>query len=219
MIYHATGNTNISLSQALGYMKTYMEEHPTEGCIAFIKEENTWNGAAVSPALAAYADHIVNYTAKLTMGQLRGKILVVSRTNYPGTIYGGNFSKGWPDNTTDGSVGIGYAQGTRTENFYLQDQYSSSVSTSTKLASFKAYADKARKEKNPSDWLCNHTSLSGSPKSNARTINPEAAAYINANPGRTAIVMTDFACDSAVSGDILVNAIVNQNVRYIQATK
>jgi hypothetical protein len=68
-----------------------------------------------------------------------------------------------------------------------------------KAASFKAYADKARKDKAPNDWLCNHVSLAGSPKCNAQYLNPIAAEYILSNPGRTAIV--------------------NQNVRYKQAAK
>jgi len=38
-------------------------------------------------------------------------------------------------------------------------------------------------------------------------------------PGRTAIVMLDYACDSETGGDALVNAIVNQNVRYRQAVR
>ena len=219
VIKHSYFSTNVTLSQALGYMKTFVTENPSEGCIAFIKEENSWTAENVSPALAEYKDNIVNFSAKLTIGQLRGKILVVSRTNYPGTIYGGNFSKGWPDNATDGSVGIGYEQGTATETFYLQDQYASSVSKETKYASFKAYADKARTSKSSTSWLCNHVSLSGSPKSNAQTLNPQAAEYISANPGRTAIVMMDFCCDASAGGEVLVNAVINQNVRYVQGVK
>lgn len=115
-------------------MKDYVADNPSEGCIAFIKEENTWSGEKVSPTLAEYAD-------------------------------------------------------------------------------------KARKDKAPNDWLCNHVSLAGSPKSNAQYLNPIATEYILSNPGRTAIVMLDYACDDAIGGDVLVNAIVNQNVRYKQAAK
>ena len=220
MIYHGTGSTGITLSQALGYMKSYVQDNPTEGCIAFIKEENDWVAENVSPTLATYADDIVKYTQKLTMGQLRGKILVLSRTNYPGTIYGGNFSKGWPDNTSDGSVGVGYSQSSWAETFWLQDQYDSGTGTDTKIASFKAYADKARTDKPADDWLCNHVSLAGNPKNNAVTLNPQAASYILANPGRLGIIMMDFACDpSAGGGDELVNAVINQNVRYVQGVK
>ena len=220
MIYHATGSTGITLSQALGYMKSYIQDNPTEGCIAFIKEENDWVAENVSPTLAVYADDIVQYTEKLTMGQLRGKILVLSRTNYPGTIYGGNFSKGWPDNTSGGSVGVGYNQSSWTETFWLQDQYNSGTGTNTKIASFKAYADKARTEKPEDDWLCNHVSLAGNPKNNAKILNPQAASYINENPGRLGVIMMDFACDASVGGgDELVNAVINQNVRYVQGVK
>lgn len=219
IIYHSIFSTGISLRQALGYMKDYVADNPSEGCIVFIKEENTWSGEKVSPTLAEYADNILNFSSKLTVGQLRGKILVISRTNYSGTIYGGNFSKGWPDNTSGGSIGIGYNQGESKEVFWLQDQYDSSTSKDVKAASFKAYADKARKDKAPNDWLCNHVSLAGSPKSNAQYLNPIAVEYILSNPGRTAIVMLDYACDDAIGGDALVNAIVNQNVRYKQAAK
>lgn len=226
MIYHSSKSTKITLSTALGYMKTYITNNPTEGCIAFIKNENSWTDTNVSPTLATYASNMVNYTEKLTVGQLRGKILVISRNNYPGTIYGGNFSTGWPDNTSGGSVGIGYNQSTWTETFWLQDQYDSGTSESTKLASFKAYVDKAHNNKATNEWLCNHTSLAGvqvlgagdGPKEHADYLNPQAVSYINSTPGRLGIIMMDFAGDSN-GGDQLVNAVINQNVRYAQGIK
>ena len=144
---------------------------------------------------------------------------MISRSNYNGTIYGGNFSTSWPDNTTGANIGIGYDRGVWTETFFLQDQYNSNTSIASKLQSFKTYADKARTSKFPSEWLCNHVSLAGQPKNNAKTLNPQAAEYLISNPGRCSIVMMDFACDSAVNGDVLVNAIVNQNTRYSHSTK
>lgn len=228
-IYHSSiYNTKVSLSSALSTLKTYITNNPTEGCIAFIKNETGWSSwsSGMSAQLATYASNMVNYTEKLTVGQLRGKILVISRDNYSGTIYGGNFSNGWPDNTSGGSVGIGYNQGTWTETFWLQDQYDSGTSESTKLASFKAYVDKAHNNKATNEWLCNHTSLAGvkvlgigtSPEDHADYLNPQAVSYINSTPGRLGIIMMDFAGNSN-GGDQLVNAVINQNVRYAQGIK
>ena len=47
----------------------------------------------------------------------------------------------------------------------------------------------------------------------------QATDYVKSNPGRTAIVMMDFCCDSSAGGDVLVNTVINQNVRYAQGIK
>lgn len=227
-IYHGIDPTGVKFSEALTDMVDFLNENPTQGCIVFIKNESgeaDW-GEGMSAELAQFADNMLKFKKGLTLGELRGKILVLSRDAYSGTIYGGFFSSGWPDNTADGEVGIGSYQGESLETFYLQDQYNSDTEEAVKIASIKKYADKA-KSKSSGAWLCNHTSLAGfkilsfgsSPKDHAKNIHPEVVAYIDSKPGRLGIVMMDFAGDKSVGGDELLSTVINQNFRYKQSVK
>ena len=227
-IYHGSDPTGMKFSKALEDIVDYLSANPAQGCIVFIKNESgeaAWS-EGMSSELGAFADNMLMFKKGLTMGDLRGKILVLSRDAYIGPIRGGFFASAWPDNTADGEVGIGASQGESLETFYLQDQYDSDTSESDKIASVKKYADKA-KSKSANAWLCNHTSLAGfklfgigsSPKDHAKKINPEVVAYINSKPGRLGIVMMDFAGDASVDGDDLLNAVINQNVRYMHSVK
>lgn len=243
-LYHSDKSTGITLEEALQSIVSYMELNKSEGCVVFIKNEgDNWNThkQKLTDLLQKFTANTVEYTTKLTVGQLRGKIFVLSREAYPNPHRGGIFqyvtqntngkdvnNNGWPDNTAGSEVKIalkGDSPEAEKEKFWLQDQYS--TSKSTKISSFKAYVDKAQSTtgKATNEWLCNHISLAVSLtnglniKNIAKDLNPEAASYINSKPGRTAIVMMDYCCESSADGDDLVNAVINQNVRYIQGTK
>ncbi len=227
-IYHGSDATGVKFSAAMTDIVDFLNANPHEGCMIFIKNESgeaAWS-EGMSQQLAQYADNMLTFSEGLTVGELRGRILLLARDTYGGTTYGGFFSAAWPDNTADGEVGVGVRPGESLESFYLQDQYSSDTEESVKIASLKKYADKA-KTKAANVWLCNHTSLAGfklfsigsSPKDHAKNINPEAAAYFNSKPGRLGIVMMDYAGDESVGGDELLMTVINQNVRYKQSVK
>ena len=245
MIYHSDQSANITLEQALESVTSYLNSNKSEGCIIFIKNEGqAWDShkQKLTDLLQKFTANTVEYTTKLTVGQLRGKIFILSRNAYPNPHRGGIFQyvtqndngkdvtyNGWPDNTSGSEVKIalkGDSPEDEKEKFWLQDQYE--TNRNTKIASFKAYVDKAQSAtgKATNEWLCNHISLAisrlnitTSIKSTAQNLNPQAASYINSNPGRTAIVMMDYSCESSADGDDLVSAVINQNVRYVQGTK
>ena len=227
-IYHGSDQTGVKFSTAMTDIVDFLNNNPTQGCIAFIKNESgeeSW-GKGMSAQLAPFADNLVTFKKNLTMSDLRGKILVISRDSYTGTIYGGFFSAAWPDNTADGTIAIGSIQGESLETFHLQDQYDSGTEESEKISSFKKYADKA-KSKQSNAWLCNHTSLAGfkilgfgsSPKDHAKNIHPEAISYIKSKPGRLGIVMMDYAGESSVRGDELLTTVISQNMIYKHTIK
>lgn len=218
MIYHGT-STGVTFDEAISAMVSFMQKNPTEGCIVQMQfqndalaqgNESTWKSVMGNYLNnGKYKSYFAAYRRGLTMGELRGKILVLTRSDYDGALVGGKLNN-WGDNATDRAATL--TNGSISDTFYLQDYYSGNESD--KIAAFKAYRDKAL-QKEAGDWLCNFTSLSGTPKSHAENINPQATDYLRAKSGCTGIVMMDFAGDASTGGDQLLKATIDQNALYL----
>jgi hypothetical protein len=222
MIYHSSITTNVTFDAAIAAIDSFLSANPNEGVIAQIREEtgnsSTWKSVMGSylNTSSAYRSRFVGYHAGMTLGELRGKILILSRDEYEGTLVGGYIS-GWGDNATDNRSAKIYSA-TDSEALWLQDKYESTTGTTNKIKYVEAYLDLAR-DKAANQWLCSFCSLAYgltgltivNPESNAKTINKEVLSYLQQHPGSTGILLLDFAGDSGTSGDALLKEIVNQN--------
>lgn len=221
MIYHGS-STGVTFDAAIAAMVDYMIANPSEACFVQMQyQSGKGDGASWASAMgnylasSAYRDRFIDFRPDLTMGDMRGKILILTRTDYNGSLVGGKITS-WQDDVTDQTSSI--VNGSASATLFIQDKYGGfTTGTDAKKSAITAYLDKAR-DKESSDWLFNFTSLATAivttPESNAKKLNPAACEYIVAHPGCTGVVMMDFAGDSGSSGDKLLKTIIDQNFYY-----
>ena len=106
MIYHGILATDVSFDDAMSTLCTFLDKHPRECLFVIMRHED--DGASDSEksqwpskmyeALSARRGYIVDYSPAMTVRDLRGKILVMSRNTYDnGPI--GAYLEGGGDNT------------------------------------------------------------------------------------------------------------------------
>ena len=69
---------------------------------------------------SAYRDRFVDFRPDLTLGELRGKILVLTRSDYDGALVGGKIAS-WQDDVTDQISSI--VNGSASAKLFIQDKY------------------------------------------------------------------------------------------------
>ena len=241
-IYHGEFATQQTFNGVFNVLRDSLQAHPTEFAIIIMQHErstnrdgSTWE-AMVDYALAENSDLIVDFRPDLTVGQLRGRILVLSRDTYRPTPRGG-YIKGWRfDAEVDWQKPAtmhGYAmEGT----LCVQDFYNMTWEggTTAKLEAIERLLKAANSEEvakqYPNMWFINHTSgfkytsteftkepvsTSEGYRANAADTNKFLAERIKGHM-TTGLVMMDFAgVDRSgnydVMGKRLVQAVINSN--------
>ena len=103
-IYHGPVKTNISFDEALGILCAKLEQQPQEFAIVLLRNEGKacaeW-GTAIGEAIAALGDKAALFSPAMCVGDVRGKVLFLSRDAYTGTDRGGLIT-GW-NHSVDGS--------------------------------------------------------------------------------------------------------------------
>lgn len=221
-IYHSSRSTGIGFDTAIGYLVSFMENRPLEACFVLMQNETAWPSWASEMgkylnSTSAYRNRFVNYSPDLTLGECRGKILILSRNTYDGNIVGGKIGT-WTDNVDYQSTSIANASGVQ-GTLYIQDKYK--LALGQKQTYINALLDVARTTKPTTTWVMNYASYAGLPLSNAKTYNPPTVTYIGNNPGRTGVLYMDAAGDDSSNyyGKSLVTAVINQNQNYTPACK
>ena len=103
MIYHGT-STGVTFDEAIAAMDRYLAACPSEGCIVQMQRQgDAGNDATFRSRMgdylnssSAYRDRFVDFRPDLTLGELRGKILVLTRSDYDGALVGGKIAS-WQD--------------------------------------------------------------------------------------------------------------------------
>lgn len=225
-IYHSSSSTRITLTQALGYLKTKLQANPTEFAIVLMRNESNgganedgWQ-TAIKPILDAYAAADGNYRGtvewnnRLRLSDVRGKILILTRDAVDNTraVTIGS----WADDAT-------YAMTTLYNDQFrivFQDKYSDGASN-TKKDAITALLNEAMTIHNPFRLYLNHTSASTNPSSYASKLNEHACNYLDAHPnvGPTGIIMMDYAGDGNGSGhygaSLVAKIIANNNANTL----
>ena len=241
-IYHGEFATRQTFNGVFDVLRDSLAAHPTEFAIIIMQHERSshrdgshWE-AMVDYALAENSDLLVDFRPDLTVGQLRGRILVLSRDTYRPTPRGG-YIDGWRfDAAVDWQQPAtmrGYAM---KGVLCVQDFYNMTWEggTTAKLAAIERLLRVANSAevaaKYPDMWFINHTSgfkytsteYTAEPVSTSEGYRANAAdtnAFLaNLIKGRmtTGLVMMDFAgVDRSGSHDVmgrkLVNAVINSN--------
>lgn len=225
-IYHEKYSAHVSFPQIMQALVLALKKHPVECAIVIIRheEEADGNNSLWKDAMGAYLSSIrsflVDYSPSLTLGELRGKILVLSRNEYTGGPLGG-YIRGWSHSNRLDSQKSASIQGTdgSASPLLIQDYYHPE-GVEDKWAAVKGLLDAAASAGDNGPLVINHTSgyLGSLPdyRSNARNINARAADYISSRHIPAGIVMMDFAGESrskgvSVGGKELVEALIANN--------
>lgn len=225
-IYHDKYSTHITLKEVLHTLSHALSRHPDEFAIVLIRHEREADGdnpdwgPAFCKMLESHADRTVAWRPDLTVGALRGKILVLSRNNYEGGPVGA-YVEGWshseelPDQQAASIIGPDGVNG----RLWVQDYYDPD-DVETKWDAVMHLLDATAASPSPHPLVINHASsyLGNLPnyRKLAREINPLAAEHIRQLSAPVGIIMTDFAgVDTSkgirVSGRELVRAVVENN--------
>lgn len=241
-IYHGIIETKMSFKNALLLLRDKLVENPGEFAIVIMRHENDANkdlqdnwSTLMSQCLASgeIADYLVPFKSKMTIGELRGKILVMSRDEYDKEPVGGYITS-WShsENYTDQMKARFKGKG-QTENAMVQDFYELTMEggSERKRATVLNLLEKTM-GMSSLFWTVNHTSgytksaSSNSNRENAQNTHGAVLEFLGdeSHSGRTGIIMMDFAgVDESkgyeTKGLELTKAIIAQNQRYIpQAT-
>lgn len=232
-LYHGILETNVTLKSALQILIDKLKTSPKEMSIVLLRHESEsdnnsdlWS-PAVSALLDEYDDYVVTFNPDLTLGQARGKILILSRDNFTsskaGMISGWNHSENFSDQKK-ASISIARNRAV----LYVQDFYECQT-VERKLKAVETMLDYSTTYSSSNTWIINHTSgyigITGT-NSNvlnlAKDVNSEVMDYLTTSEaGRTGIMLLDFAGvdmkdNIQVNGKLLADMIISQNGRYVK---
>lgn len=218
---------------------TWLANHPTEFIIVLMKNESTgddnftgWQQNIRQKMVDVNADYtIADFNPSMTLGEARGKLLFMCRDDYKGGWFGCKVS-GWPDNdalwsrifyTPSYSSGIG--------TIWVSDLYASTIgeppTKSNKENAISGILNAARNNTDPSTWYQTWLNVTGPgffeiwPGRTSGYYNEYAANIINgfSQNGayeKTGIVMCDWAGNSNYEGDMIIQAVIDNNFRVAQ---
>ena len=231
MIYHGIVNTKVKFNDALTTLCNFLDAHPKEFLFVIMRHEDDiassddkakWP-AQMKNCLNAKKQYLIDYSPTLTVRDMRGKLLVMSRNTYDDGPLGG-YVNGGGDNGTLNKTLVGPSGAYM--NFTIQDMYdvAGSGQLNQKVAAMKALLDRSLGEQEYRLYM-NHTS-GYSKKSSflgisystfegvqecARTCNKAMIDYMQGKTGPMGFVMMDFAGDNNYNGQNLIDLIINNN--------
>lgn len=169
-IYHGEFATTMTFGGVLELLRDSLAAHPTEFAVIIMQHERSprrdgsrWAEMADS-VLARHSDLILDFRPDITVGQLRGRLLVMSRDTY-GDMPRGAYVSGWsfsPDIKTDTTAAVrGCVHEGRliVQDFYDMTQEGGMPA---KLAAIertlRLSCSRRLMEEMPHTWFVNHTS-------------------------------------------------------------
>lgn len=243
-IYHGLIATNITFVDAMTTFANLLEQHPTEFVIVIMRHEDSHESDSEKSAWStlmtealnseSLANRLAAFDPDLTVEQMRGKILILSRDKYSAEPIGGLIT-GWSHSTDFTEQKKGCISGNpaiKSANLCVQDFYETDGKMDDKLQALRTVLNYSAKLTSQPDhwWVINHTSgykattfaTADAYRSNAMETNKAAIDYLNDKSlphGPTGLVMMDFAgVDKSESTDVygkqLIDAVINHNSSY-----
>lgn len=236
-IYHGIVETRTSFKDAVKVLSDNLAANPGEFAIILMRFENdsplynkrdVWNSLMSSFLKSSDfpTERRIDFRPDLTVGELRGKILVLSRDAYASAPSTGAFVSGW-SHSVDGTTNAVISGRNASTTLQLQDYYSVE-NKEAKIASIKNYVDLASAAE-PGVWTINHTSgytgtigSDSSIKQNAENNNVALYDYLtdsSRSAGSTGIILLDHAGVRSsgsydIYGDLLPQAIIDNNFAF-----
>lgn len=251
-IYHSILDTGVSMGDAMEYFDSFLKTHPGEGIIVIMRYES--ERQFLSPSIAEdnyktamknflwnnriYQSRMAAFNKSMTMKDLRGKILIISRNDLsPVSTFETAYTE-WSHSNSVGEALQIYGTG-GLGRIYVQDMYSAEKNGNSSEADFLAKKKELVckllditvpfREYEQNNWVINYCSgyagssfASDSYAKNAASTNPAALEHIKAHTGKgfTGIVMMDYAGTDtyevggstfSVSGKSLTEALIMNN--------
>ncbi len=236
-LWHSGTRCDDSLNEALTTMSEYLTNNPGEFIILQIKHETeygigkrTSNWDKIYDELNAFQSQIVSWKPDLTIGECRGKFIIITRTDFTNREQlGVAKTSSFDDNTYFVTTLV---NGSYSTSYYVQDYYKYTEDEGTeklnKIKSLYAITKEFCKATNGFPWALNHTSgycgslgISIQYQLNASYVNkPLYEALSNETEfGPTGIVFMDYVGERDASyytvyGDLLPQAIIDNNYKY-----
>lgn len=233
-IYHGIVETKLTFDAALGTICQKLAANPSECAIVLMQNEgdadvNEW-GSYVTQSLDKVSNYLIDYTPGMTLGQVRGKLLIMNRNLYRPIPYG-CVLQGWGDKEANRQGSIESANGSR-GTFHVQDFYdvTGSGATDKKKQYVRDMLNLSSSATNDHIYF-NYTSgytvagIAIGINSNAKNINTYLAELLEADNDEslcTGIVFMDFAgidnySLTSVNGNRLLKAVINANPKIATA--
>lgn len=250
-IYHGVFKTELTFCEALQLLVEKLQAYPEEFAIVLLREEleaendverNLWP-KKVGEAIASLGDRAVRFNRNLRLGDVRGKILFLSRNAYTNANKGAIVS-GWShssDGTTNASITA--VDGADTAKLQVQDYYALVGAKKQRLKKetvcrFLDYASKAPKGAWTLNFLSGYSTCwlgipsmatSAGYKRNAATIHSAIAEVLlekGSSLGALGILLMDYVgadttkgswthwCRFHTQGNVLLQRIIAHNWRY-----
>lgn len=225
-ICHSKFDTKTSFASAVGAIVEHLDAYPSEFAIVVIRHEEEaddnspeW-GRLMHECISGLPSERVmtDFDPQMTVAQMRGRILFLSRQEYDGGPLGA-YITGWysgQDPQRQKAAGIGDGR------LWIQDYYDPD-GKDDKLQAIKGLMDAYAAGHDSGTWCINHTSgylpgIFSAPDygANAENVNAQTADWLGGLKGSAGIVMMDFAGASryrrySVGGDRLLGAVINHN--------
>lgn len=235
-VYHGFIPTKTSFKTAVQTLMNKIDANPSEFAVVIMQFENgspayndrsVWN-SLMSEFLGSEetfpSRFRIDYRPDLTVGDLRGKILILSRDAYADQPITGGYISGWSfaeEGTTGAVITSRVAQGT----LGVQDYYHVEK-PEVKLKAVCDFMDWASENAKNNCWTINHTSgytglisTDNTYRENAANNNPTVYKRLdNGECSSTGMVMMDWVGNFKsgryeVYGDLLPQAIIDNNFR------
>lgn len=224
-LYHGTAKCDINFADAMTKITGYVTTYPTEFAIVLLRDESNGGGKSpwntdVATELANYTNLVSTFRADLTVGEMRGKVLVLTRDNGGTAIAGTTKMDWWSDDAVSLAATVG---GNRLR---VQDIYNVGDAGETAKDNGIKNLLSASMHRAAGDytWFINHTSgyktsTQASFAENAKRTNKLVIDEMDGETGCAGIVMMDYAGDDkghlfySTYGKSLVDALVAQNFK------
>ena len=223
-IYHTILDTWVSMADAMTYFDNFLKAHPGEGIIVLMRYESErqifgsisedYYKSAMKNFLwdnKIYQSRMAAFNKSMTMKDLRGRILIISRNDLsPVSTFETAYTQ-WSHSNSVGEALYIYGTG-GLGRIYVQDMYSTAQNGNSSEADFLAKKKELVcklmditvpfREGDQNNWVINYCSgyagsalASDSYAKNAASTNPATLEHIRANTGKgfTGIVMMDYA--------------------------
>lgn len=234
VLYNSHGTTRLSktIEALLDEMIAFLDEHPSEFFIFHVYHGGSSWSANASNAFASllgnakYAGRIANFRSDLTVGEMRGKLLFLSREDASGSSkWPGGYLRGWDEhgyeNNKGGYINVGgtddYGYNSGSASLYIQDFAGTKGKVDEKMESIRRLLDFTThhnvRQPGQAIWTFNFASaysqtgafgvsLSDGYRDNATYTNKCILDYLTADdytPGPTGMVMMDYVCEETTT--------------------
>jgi hypothetical protein len=235
-VYHGVIPTNTTFKAAVKTLMDKIDANPSEFAVVimqfesdspFYNDRSVWNSLMcefLNSEETFPSRFRIDYRPDLTVGDLRGKILLLSRDSYADQPITGGYISGWSfseNGTTGATIKSRVAEGT----LGVQDYYHVE-DTDAKLNAVSAFMDWASENAGKNCWTINHTSgytgsISTDNTYRANAANNHPTVYkrlTNGECASTGMIMMDWVGNYksgsyVVYGDLLPQAIIDNNFR------